>query len=165
MKNKKLTYFLGFIVLVVWGLIIYRVFGAMGTDDDITLPVATAITKEPYNDYAIPKDTTHLLLNYRDPFGLTKEKDTISSIKRDKSYSKVKILVPAINWGFIKYSGYIRDQGSKKLIAILNINGNNVNMTEGETTDKVKLIRNMKDSVKIGYNGKTKFILMHADNL
>ncbi len=73
MKNKKLTYFLVFIVLVVWGMIVYRIFESVGGNDDDNLQATSGkMVKEPYNDFSIPKDTTHLLLNYRDPFGLVK---------------------------------------------------------------------------------------------
>jgi hypothetical protein len=158
MKNKKLTYVLGLAVLVVWGLIIYRVVAAAGGDDG-DVPVAAApVKKEPYNDYAVPKDTTHLLLNYRDPFGLVKQKDTVKMSLAHNHKIAGTALKPAFNWGFIKYSGYVRNPGSKKLLAILTINGRSVNMTEGETIDKVKLLRNMGDSVKVSCDGHTKFI-------
>lgn len=161
MKNKKLTYILGVAVLAVWGLIIYRVVAAAGNDND-DMPVSTApIKKEPYNDYAIPKDTTHLLLNYRDPFGLVKSKDSIR-ISLAHSHKIANIAPkPVFNWGFIKYSGYMRNPGSKKLVAILTINGRSVNMAEGETIDKVKLLRNMGDSIKVSCDGHTKFITTH----
>lgn len=156
MKNKKFTYVLGFVVLVVWGLIIYRIVGSMGTEDDASPSQAVSVKKEPYNDYTLPKDTTRLTLNYRDPFGLVKFKDTVKApVRKDAAPSIVK---PATNWSFIKYSGYIRNPGSKQLIALLQINGKSADMKEGETIDKVKLLKNMQDSVKVLYNGKTKFI-------
>lgn len=161
MKNKKLTYVLILAVLVVWGLIVYRVVSGLRSDSD-NLPVATApIKKEPYNDYSIPKDTTRLLLNYRDPFGLAKQKDTSKTLPGHDRKVAGTVLKPVFNWGFIKYFGYMRNPGSKKLVAIFNINGKNVNMAEGETIDKVKLIKNMGDSVKVSCDGKTKFIAIH----
>lgn len=161
MKNKKLTYVLGLAVLVVWGLIIYRVVAAASSDND-DAPVASApIKKEPYNDYTIPKDTAHLLLNYRDPFGLVKQKDTSKVLPVHSHKIAGLAPKPIFNWGFIKYSGYMRNPGSKKLLAILTINGKGVNMAEGETIDKVKLLRNMGDSVKVRYDGHTKFITIH----
>jgi len=161
MKNKKLTYVLAVAVLVVWGLIIYRVVAAAGSDNDDVPVVAAPIKKEPYNDYAIPKDTTHLLLNYRDPFGLVKPKDTIRISPAHNHKIAGIVPKPVFNWGFIKYSGYMRNPGSKKLLAILTINGRSVNMAEGETIDKVKLLRNMGDSVKVSCDGHTKFITTH----
>jgi hypothetical protein len=160
MKNKKLTYFLGFVVLMVWGIIIYRVIDASAGGDDPVTVVSNAPRKEAYNDFAIAKDTAHLLLNYRDPFGLVKQKDTVTlAVKRN--YHKTMVSLdkkPAFNWGFIQYSGYIRNPGSKKLITLLSINGKNEMLSEGETRDNVKLIKNLRDSIKISFNGKTKFI-------
>jgi hypothetical protein len=160
MKNKKLTYFLGFVVLMVWGIIIYRIIDASSGSDDPVPVVSNTPQKEAYNDFAIAKDTTHLLLNYRDPFGLVKQKDTLS-LAAKKSTHKSMISMdkkPAFNWGFIQYSGYIRNPGSKKLITLISINGKNEMLSEGESRDNVKLIKNLRDSIKISFNGKTKFI-------
>ena len=54
---------------------------------------------------------------------------------------------PVVNWGFVKYSGYILNPDSKKTIALMNINGKSAMMAEGETTDNVKLLKNMHDSL------------------
>ena len=158
MKNKKLTYLLGLVVAVVWGLIIYRVIVASGGSDDNLPVVAKTAVKEPYDDDKPPKDTIHLLLNYRDPFGLVQFKDTTRLVASSKHKSD-HVMIPAFDWSFIKYSGYIRNPGSKKLIAIMSINGTNVTMAEGETTDDVKLIKNMRDSVKVSFNGRSHFIV------
>jgi len=166
MKNKKLTYFLIFIVLIVWGLIIYRIFAVVGANDD-TLPVSsTKLAKEPYNDFSIPKDTSKLLLNYRDPFGLTKQKDTAAAVVKIKNVKIVQSSsVTPFNWSFIQYAGYIRNSSSKKLIALVSINGKNEMLSEGDIKDQVKLIKNLRDSIKISFNGKTKFITLKSGNL
>ncbi len=154
-----LTYFLLLLVAVVWGLIIYRIVAVTGNDDDASSAVAVTTIKEPYNDYEIPKDTSQLLLNYRNPFGLTAFKDTSKVPIKVKSSGRTG--KPQIDWNFVKYSGYMRNPGSKKLIAILTINGKTVNMSEGETASQVKLLQNKGDSVKILFNGHTKFIAIH----
>ena len=159
MKNKKLTYLLGIVVLIVWGLILYRIFSAAGSGDDDQLPVSQAKKKEFYNDYTLPKDTTHLLLNYRDPFGLTKVKDTTNIVKaKTKSLGKVEQVMKHMDWSFVKYSGYLRNPGSKKLIAILTIHGKEAMLAEGESEGQVKLLKNMLDSVRISYEGKIRTI-------
>jgi len=163
MKNKKLIYFLIIVVLGVWGIIIYRVFSAIGNGDDDAATPAVKPIKEAFNDYAIPKDTTKLLLNYRDPFGLVKQKDTagtvIHAVKRMNSTVNIK---PAINWSFITYSGYIRNPSTKRLVALVSVNGQNLTLAEGETKNQVKLLRNLRDSIKVSYEGKTKFIMMRT---
>lgn len=169
MKNKAVTYLLGAVVVVLWGLILYRVFAAVGGDDDEAPIVSTIKTKEAYNDFAIPKDTSKLLLNYRDPFGLVKQKDTaITPIRRAVSgpgTAKAKPAAPAFNWSFIQYSGYIRNPASKKMITMVVINGQNFTMTDGDSRAGVKLFKNMRDSIKIGFQGKTKFITIKPATL
>lgn len=163
MKNKKLTYFLIFIVLAVWGLIIYRVFDAAGGNDDPVPVAAIKPAKESYNDFSIPKDTTKLLLNYRDPFGLIKFKDTVAQPVVHHAKSAIQLPIkPAVNWSFIQYSGYIRNPSSKKLIALVSINGKNEMLLEGDTKSQVKLLRNLRDSIKVSFNGKTKFIAIKS---
>ncbi len=168
MKNKKLVYVLGLAVVVVWGMILYRVFNAAGGDDDDKATVISApIKKEAYNDDAITKDTIRLLLNYRDPFGLIKPKDTTElSIKKILPKNMPVLLAkPAFNWGFIRYAGYIRNPATKKLVAMVSINGKNEMFVEGDTKDQVKLIKNLRDSIKISYSGKIKFIPMSINTL
>ena len=166
MKNKKLTYFLIAIVLGVWGGILYRIFDAVSDNDDTVAPIAIKQVKEAFNDYSLPKDTSKLLLNYRDPFGIVKPKDTTVRISKAMSpKSTVLPMKPAINWSFISYSGYIRNPSSKKLIALVSINGQNVTLAEGETKNQVKLLKNLRDSIKISYGGKTKFITIKTTSL
>jgi len=166
MKNKKLTYFLIAVVAGVWGLILYRVFSAVGNSDDDPAAAIVVPKKEAYNDYAIPKDTTKLLLNYRDPFGMVKQKDTATKVARVILPKNIPVTVkPGINWSFITYSGYIRNPSSNKLIALVSINGQNTTMAEGEIRNQVKLLKNLKDSIKVSYAGKTKFIVIKSNTL
>jgi len=158
-----MTYFLSFLVLLVWGLIIYRIFKATGSDED-PLPIAARTeSKEALTDYTVPKDTSHLLLNYRDPFSVQKAEPV--EIPIDKLISKnVKPVIqkPPVNWSGIRYAGFIHNPGSKKLIAMIDINGRELMLSEGETGDQVKLIKNLKDSVKLTYQGATKFITLNT---
>ena len=149
---------MGLLVLIVWGMIIYRIFATLG-DNAEPLPPATMKTKERYDDYAVSKDTSHLQSGYRDPFGQTPAKDTSTLNTPKNIHRKIPATpAPGINWAMINYMGYVRNPGSKKLIAILHINGKEVMMTEGENTEQVKLLQNRRDSIKISYHGQTKFI-------
>lgn len=166
MKNKKFTYLLGLAVAILWGLILYRVVNWTSGGDDDPLPVVPAKRpKEAYNDYAVPKDTTHLLLNYRDPFGLVKMKDTAQMPLSKVHHPLIMVAKPALNWGFIKYSGYICNRASKKLIALVSVNGKNVMLSEGDTKEQVKLVKNMRDSIRVRFNGQTKCIPLKSTTL
>jgi len=166
MKNKKVTYLLGVLVLVVWGVIIYRIFQSANLGDDTDFqPANNKMAKEAYNDYTVPKDTASLQLNYKDPFVAQKQKDTSDHpVKKTADKMPLKPL-PAMNWNFIKYAGYIHNPGSKNLVALITINGKSVMMTEGETSEQVKLLKNLKDSIQIVFNGKTTFIKMRQSAL
>ncbi len=159
MTKKQKTFALLVTVVIVWGTIIYKIIDATSTGDDTELPAPTSAVKEPYNDYAIPKDTTHLLLTYKDPFGLKKQKDTVRVARvMTQKIHKEPVPKAATNWNFIRYSGYINNPGSKKTVALLSINGRSVMLSEGESAESVKLIKNMRDSIKVSYNGQIKFI-------
>ena len=160
MKNKKMVYSLGLLVCIVWGMILYRVFTAINHDEDSGFNNSTITTvKERYNDYSFTKDTAKLALHYRDPFSAVNIIDTvIKHIDKKAIKTSVASIKPVFNWGFVKYSGYVRNPNSKKLIAIININGKNVMLAEGESSGDVKLIKNLKDSVKISFKNQTKFL-------
>ena len=164
MKNKRVTYLLFLLVATVWGIIIYRVVSAAG-GDDTDLPAQISAKKEIYNDYAVAADTSQLLLNYRDPFGLVKERDTV--VRPGKSKVRLTPVVPKapIDWNFIQYSGFIRNPSTKKLITLININGRSEMLMEGQQKDNVKLLKNLNDSIKISYMGKIKFISIKSPAL
>lgn len=165
MKNKKLTYILILLVLGVWGLILYRIFDAAGSSGT-PVPVVVKSEKEAFNDFSIPKDTGKLLLNYRDPFGLTRLKDTtVSHPKAMSGKLAVVVAKPAVNWSFISYLGYVRNPASKRMVALVTINGQNATLAEGETKSQVKLLKNLRDSIKISYRGKTKFIVLKTKTI
>ena len=148
---------------MVWGLILYRVFDAVSSSDDRPVQAVVKQEKEAYNDYSLPNDTIRLLLNYRDPFGITKAKDTIAKKSKVISHRNIAIVPkPTMNWSFITYSGYIRNPSSKKLIALVSINGQNLTLAEGEIKSQVKLLKNLGDSIKISYEGKIKFIVIKS---
>jgi hypothetical protein len=153
------------VVLVVWGMIIYRIFSAVGGNDDNVAVTPVKSAKEAYNDFSIPKDTTRLLLNYRDPFGIVKQRDTDKIIIRKVSERKVPVQIKPMDWGFIKYSGYMLNPSTKKLIALISINGQNITLAEGQTKNDVTLIKNLRDSIKISFEGKTKFIAIKSSAL
>ncbi len=175
MKNKAAVYLLGLLVVVVWGMIIYRVVGASGGDEDTRpLQPTTHFSKAPANDYALKKDTTRLKLNYSDPFALQ------GALKVRKDTAQVPVLkrLPAVprptgtpvnttrpaptNWSFIRYAGYIRNPRSKQLLALLTISGRSVTLAEGETDGQVRLLKNLRDSVKIAYQNKVHFVALNA---
>lgn len=165
-----MVYILGSMVAIIWGIIIFRILGAVGEDDDAAIPAVSIQTKkEPLDDRALVRDTNTLRLNYQDPFKPSMpNKDTVQLPVKQLVRAPNNIIIkssipkPATNWSFIKYSGYIRNPRSKKLIALVNINGKSLMLSEGESAEQVKIIKNLKDSIKVGYNKQTKFITINS---
>ncbi len=144
-------------------MIIYRVVNALKGEDKPVF-IERPLRKEVYDDFSFHRDTIPLLLNYRDPFARTASTDSV--IKRPISISKLIIhtIRPKTNWDFIRYSGYIKSATTKKLTAIMKINNQEVVMNVGESVQGVKLVRSLKDSVKVIYDGQSKFIQLNAVN-
>lgn len=164
MKNKKSTFILSLLVMAVWGAIFLKIFHSVNDKDSAVFARSTDAGQLPYNDYTVV-NTAQLLLNYRDPFGISSVLDVPVSLvsTRSKKYlSTLKRLEKPSVQDYIKYSGYIRNAGSRQIIAMLNINGKDVMMAEGETAEKVKLLKNLRDSVKIVYQGKIQFIAINS---
>lgn len=162
MKNKKVTYILITAVAAVWGIIFYWLFAATQQTEDVgSLPLSKPTKYESLDDYRT-KDTFTLALNYRDPMlgGIEPKKEPFIAkttpnppLPVYNSYEQ-----PIINNDIIKFTGYIYDQPQKRMAAIINLNGNELMLSEGQTLSGLKIIKNFKDSVKISYKNKTKFI-------
>lgn len=160
-KNKKLTYFLICAVAGVWGIILYRVFFNDPTEDYTVRNAAPASLQEPYDQYVLKEDTFSLTLNYRDPF--LGGAPPIVEVKSDGALiEQVSFVPPApepmVDWGLIKYSGYIFNPVTNKTVCIITINGIERMLSEGESFEGARLLKNKKDSVLVSWNGQKKYI-------
>ena len=89
MKSKKAQYILLFCTLLVWGLIFYRVFIYLKKDK--TTNVGKSI-KNQQSENKISSDSLTLLLNYPDPFHLSKQLTTQHSIRKPINIEKKETL-------------------------------------------------------------------------
>lgn len=158
-KNKKLTYLLICAVIVVWGIVLYRVFASQQEDD---FPVKSKMAlekKDSYDQYIIKEDTFKLALNYKDPF-FGAEEPEVKTVNLEPQTINVipPPFDPPINWEIIKYLGYVVNPDTKKLVSIVSINGNERMLSDGEFLEGVKLLRNKRDSILVSWQGKKKYI-------
>ncbi|NQX41303.1 hypothetical protein SAMN05421820_107155 [Pedobacter steynii] len=158
-KNKKLTYLLICAVAVVWGVILYRVFFNQ-MDDDYEMKSQPVVRKqEPYDQYALKADTFKLALNYKDPFlGVVAPEPKVVAVPAQPVNFAPAPFKPQINWSSIKYSGYVVNPVTKKIVSIVVVNGKERMLSEGEFLEGVKLIKNKKDSILVFWQGKQKHI-------
>lgn len=160
-KNKNVTYLLICAVAVVWGIIIYRLFFLDAGEDGEKVFLKASVTHEAYDKYLVKNDTFKLALNYMDPFpGKNPPPATIpiTTVPVPVSPKPFKPLPPPVNWSGIKYSGYITNPKTKKMVAILIVNGKERMTAEGESLEGVKLLKNKKDSILVSWMGKQKYI-------
>lgn len=157
-KNKKTLYILVPLVVIVWGLIIYRICNNLKKphDSDMTYrSVQTAMAED-----ELVLDTFTIIANYRDPFlGKTRTYRTISSnTKSKKAESKrpQRIRTRRIRWPVIVYNGVISDESKGKNIALVSINNNSYLMKTGEINEEVTLLIIFPDSIRVEYQEEVK---------
>jgi len=166
MKNKKaLLYLLGFLVICIWGIIIMRVYAAVGTDKE-PLPALNGMgdTIKIHLPVMQP-DTFSLQLNYGDPFKELESRVQESAVslvsqvatgpvQAIRPMPAAPILIPVNT----RYLGYVWNAGNRKKVAIINQNGKELMLEEGGLIDELQLLSINSDSVKVKYKGKTSFI-------
>lgn len=161
-KNKKLTYFLICAVALVWGVILYRLFFKNAEDDYVLKSASAGIRREPYDQYVLKEDTFKLALNYKDPFlgGIApaSQPDLSGQVVKQVNFVPPAPVKPTVDWSVIKYSGYIINPVTKKVVSIIVVNGKERMLAEGEHFEGAQLLKHKRDSVLISWKGKQKYI-------
>ncbi len=164
MKNKKFTYVLIPVVLIVWGMIIYRLFNGTNSGLAINKNENKLFEKNVNETMA---DTFSIRGNYKDPF-LSKrsQRNQIqeTTIKQPTTNETKKLKPEAKNnkslvtWPNVVFSGLIKNQKSNKQLALLQIDGKADIMQVGDTKSNIKLLKTSHDSIEISFNAEHKVI-------
>lgn len=154
MKNKKALYILIPLVVIVWGNFIYQMYTGLHSPDDIVMPQANEETYA--SDNSFQPDTFSLVNNYRDPFlGKTIREPG----PRPNQSSVINRKSPIVTlWPSIIYSGVIKNQKSKKEVAMVQINGQSNLMKVKDVVSEVQLLKIYKDSIEVKF-GKEKRVI------
>jgi hypothetical protein len=160
MKKKYTTYFLLFALLIVWGIIFYRIIKYISEQKELPL----SNPKEVRSVQKEVRDSVVLDLNYPDPFSgelnsvlepqlpakanysnryAQKHKDTTTKIiKTDE-----KIL----------YKGEITNKTSSSKVYIISVNGK-TRVLSNNKNDSIFIVNDLKESLMINYKGNIKQI-------
>lgn len=146
-KNVK-TYTLLGLVLLIWGIIGFKVVGALSPkplpeDAPVSMTKLPMLKKE--------RDTFSIMANYRDPF-----LGTMPPIKKEavkKSIPKTK--VPKKN---IVYSGLVSKSGSGSTLYFVTIDGQQFLMSRNEVVNDVRLLNGDQETIKVSYGGTTEIV-------
>lgn len=159
MKNKKFTTVLICCVVALWGIIFYRIYTAMGEQEEPMVQVAEK--KVSYFKLVNHlNDKVVLTFDYRDPFSSS---NVVMPIETTEALNKVPPNIqvtpkPQVNWQVIAYTGYINNINSKQRLAIMVVNGKEFMLAEGKSLNGVKLLKYAGDSIKVQYQSEAKYI-------
>ncbi len=157
MQNKKALYLLIPAVIIIWGIIAYKIIIGLNSDDnimpaDFSTKQTNKVRQETSNNYT-------LIASYRDPFlGIVQKTTSVinhDTIKRNiiKPIQKTEILFPNI-----VFFGCIKNKMSNKEFAIIKVDGKERTMGIGESEQGIEIKKIYKDSIVISFNNVLKTI-------
>lgn len=154
------------VLLVVWSIIIYRIFHVVNGNEKKQFDNGSKILAAD-SGISLP-DTFSISGNYRDPFDYVKTKRSnemskaqlpaVQSSNPDKKETAIVTVKASITWPLIEFSGIIKNNGSNKQFALIQINGTSTIMKQGDLKEAVELIRLTKDSVEVKFQTEIKWI-------
>lgn len=148
MSKNSQTYILLGIVLLIWGIIGFRILGAISSEPEATLPQKRMAFKQ---IELTPQDTFSVKADYRDPFLGT------LSIKKAKKKGR-KIVKTQTFDREVRYTGSMVNNSSGKRIYFITINGQQYLLEKGKQAMEVLLVSGNEQHVTIKYKGMVKRI-------
>lgn len=170
MKSKKLKYVLIVLVVIIWGLVFYKIFTYTGTNPEInsynTMPILS-------DTGHVQKDTFSLQLNYADPFlkniKLSKYRTTVSentntspnnisknNHPKQQNYPIRNLPVKKKN---LVYGGEIKNLDSEKKTGILKIENENILVHPKDIFNGITILEIFTDSIIVLEQNEKRTIL------
>lgn len=150
LKDKKSLYLLFPLVIIIWGIVIYKVIGAFG-DETIVMPAAPQTVGEKV--MRVERDTFSLLPIDRDPFLGHYYKKTVQP--KPKSLNTVE----KVEWPEVLYLGLISDTEQSSEVHILQVNGRQFLIEKGGTAEEIKIAGSRHGQVTLLFRGYKRKIL------
>jgi hypothetical protein len=156
MNQKPVKYFLIGGVVVVWGLIIYRVIDGLNPDDVPAIKVVNTMA----TNYIPPTDTFTLIADYSDPF--IPGEDTVEADMTVKTAvapppSPPPVVKPppdTYKEGTIQYEGMISNPAKKIKLGTIVIKGKEMLVKEKEKVEDYLIEKITAETIVIRYKGK-----------
>ena len=147
MKNKKNIYILLPAVLIIWGILLYKIIGGLSPDAQ-TLQIAEQGGK--FTPKIIKQtDTFSIQTNYRDPFLGTfkqKKKRTVRPHTKTPVIKKEKVPFPTI-----VYKGIVSPKGKNKNVFLISVNGQQHLFKRNTTFNNVKLLQGNAQKITVQF--------------
>ncbi|GET34227.1 hypothetical protein PbJCM13498_30900 [Prolixibacter bellariivorans] len=144
LKNKKLVYLLLPLVLLIWGLIFYRIYTNLH-GKQVNSSFRKQVTKE--IDVSDNEEKPKLSLNYPDPFLKSASGGTV---KTKASHQRSDVRSQPINWPMITYRGMVRSEKLKaKVMGFLRVGTKDLLVHKGDVAHELTVLRIVKDSIQL----------------
>lgn len=160
MKNKKLQYILIPLVILVWGLVFFKVFSHISRTEDFNHPAESTHESNPDT----LTDTFTIAASYRDPFyrkvpnqsGQNHVKDRSVIPGRVRQQIVAEININHVQWPEIIFGGMIINEKDKSQIALLRVDGTDYLMKKGDEAMNIVVKSIFPDSIILFYNKEIK---------
>ncbi len=149
MKNKKNIYILLTAVLLVWGILGYRIFSTVNPSNK---KLQTAIVSNSFKPQQLQESETFIInTDYRDPFlGTFSKKKKVKVKKIIRTTRKT----PKTPFPVIIYKGLVSAKGKQQQVFLINIAGQQYFFKKNNTYKEVKLLRGSNKQVVLRFQGQ-----------
>ena len=161
MKNKKLTYILIPVVILIWGLVIYRIFFEnRKTLERAVIPEKVTIQSKDTEN----KEQYTLIANYRDPFlsnaPAMVEQDPENEKKENEQVNlrRQRAVMSNVRWPDIKYGGFIKNDKENKYTILFSLQNQNYLVNVGDTIHNIYIKAFYRDSILVVYSNEEKIV-------
>lgn len=158
MKKKKTLYMMLPLVVLVWGFVLYQLFGSFFSPPNY----AKEEFKPIVNIAEIKKDTFLIVADYRDPFLGKKVRRRVKSSgavsKNRTGTRKTKTSKTEKVWPVIIYKGMIKNNNSDRRVGILNVGGKEYLIKEKDIVGEVTILSINKNKVNVRFQKENKTI-------
>ncbi len=160
MKPTQTKYLLGAALVLIWGLLLSRIYGKYAGSTNLQYASSESplfIAKTEAEPFSISTDT------YRDPFlenTLKQPQPVVVKRRNTRTVAAPKALLKTkpIKFPMIAYKGHILSKSGHKA-AVLKVNKDLINLSWGEKYQEISLLQIYEDSIRVGYKGVEKTIL------
>ena len=150
MKNKHKTYVLIAAVLVIWGVIAYKISSGLHQNES---PLIDTVKNQPFVPRSpIEMDTFSIQNIDRDPF--------LGTFSKPPKKTKKPVFVPPQPKSLkqIRYSGIVQKTHGKTPVFVVTINNRQYVLKKGQTVDSVTLVSGNANKIVVRYNRQLRTI-------
>jgi hypothetical protein len=150
-KNKKITYLLMVLVILIWGLIFYKIYSKFGDKNQVEriLPTSAIHVENRQQDSVFT-----LSLDYPDPFLKGVEQSSDKSLMTTTiNTSDIKV----VNWPLIEYRGLLTNSNGNESTGLLRVQSTDHLVKLGKVYAAIIIRTITEDSIFLEYQNESRW--------